>query len=123
MIQSRYFKKREKNLYQSKGEDKSTMLHDQNDEKSAFFGSLKGYTLSPDHNSIPFFTGLLHFASFTFISCSCSYVRDSCSKSELYSLTKVLATFLRTAGFPHKIILAGISANLKTVLPLSFKDA
>lgn len=109
------------NSYQSKEEDKSTMLHDQNDEKSAFFGSLKGYTVSPDHDSMSFVTALLHFLLLPVVVAS--YVRDSCSKSELYGLTKALATFLRTAGFPHKIILAGISANLKTVLPLSFKDA
>lgn len=36
------------------------MFHDQNDEKSAFFGSLKGPTFSPDHDSMPSVTGLLH---------------------------------------------------------------
>lgn len=120
MKKSRCFKKKGENPYQSKGEDKSTTLHDQNDEKSAFFGSLKGYIFRTDHDNMPLVTELL---SFTFITCSCNYVRDSGSKSELYSLTKALATFLRTAGFPHKVILAGISANLKTVLPLSFKDS
>lgn len=48
------------NPHQSKGEDKSTMLHDQNDEKSAFFGSLKGYVFRTDHDNMPLVTGLLH---------------------------------------------------------------
>lgn len=36
------------------------MLHDQNDEKSAIFGSLKGYVFRTDHDNMPLVTGLLH---------------------------------------------------------------
>lgn len=52
--------KKGENPYQSKGEDKSTTLHDQNDEKSAFFESLKGYVFRTDHDNMPLVTGLLH---------------------------------------------------------------
>lgn len=57
MKQSRYKKK---NPYQSKGEGKITMLHDQYDEKFIFFGSLKGYVFSTDHDTMPFVIGFLH---------------------------------------------------------------